>query len=113
VVQPDSRACGHIGQEPTTKDYGYGLGYNYLYGGGVDADALLYGSRIAASIFALLLATGCFLLGYGLFGLQAGALALFLLIFEPTILAHAARVTTDTALSAFLVLAVLSFYLYS
>lgn len=104
---------GSCGKEQTTKDYGYGLGYNYLYGGLVDADALLYRARLAASIFALLLAGGCFLLGYALFGAQAGALALLLLVFEPTILAHAALVTTDTALSAFLLLAVVAFYLYS
>ena len=104
---------GACGKDQTTKDYGYGLGYNYLYGGQVDADALLYRARLAASTFALLLAAGCFLLGYALFGAQAGGFALLLLVFEPTILAHAALVTTDTALSAFLLLAVLAFYLYS
>ena len=104
---------GACGKDQTTKDYGYGLGYNYLYGGQVDADALLRRARLAVSIFALLLAAGCFLLGYALFGPQAGAFALFLLVFEPTILAHAALVTTDAALSAFVSLAVLAFYLYS
>jgi hypothetical protein len=104
---------GACGKDQTTKDFGYGLGYTYLYSSQVDADAVLYHARLAASVFALLLATGCYFFGYALLGPQAGLLALLLLAFEPTILAHAALVTTDTALSAFLLLAVLAFYLHS
>ncbi|MGC2194684.1 MAG: glycosyltransferase family 39 protein [Terriglobales bacterium] len=104
---------GTCGKDQTTKDYGYGLGYNYLYSGQVDADALLYRARLSASVFAVLLAIGCYALGRVLFGATAGVIALLLLVFEPTILAHGALITTDTALSAFLLLAVLAFHLYS
>lgn len=101
--------CGH---EPTDKGYGYGLGINYLYGHRVDADALLFRARLAASISALLLAAGCFLLARSMLGDIAGLIALLLLAFEPSVLAHGALITTDAALSAFTMLTVLAFYRY-
>jgi len=101
--------CGH---EPTDKGYGYGLGVTYLYGGGVDAGAVLFRARLATSIFVVLLATGCFLFARWMFGEIAGLIALALLVFEPNLLAHGALITTDSALSALMLLTVLSAYRY-
>jgi 4-amino-4-deoxy-L-arabinose transferase-like glycosyltransferase len=103
---------GDCGREPTDKGYGYGLAVDYLYGGDLDADKLLFRARLAASFFALVLAASCFFLAKSLFGDVAGWIALLLLIFEPNVLAHGALITTDTAVSAFMLLAVFAFFRY-
>jgi hypothetical protein len=104
---------GPCGKEPTTKDYAFGLGINYLYGQNLDADSLLFRARLADSIFALALAVICYLCARSFFGQAAGLIALLLLVFEPNVLAHGALITTDAAVSAFLLAAVFSFYRYS
>ncbi len=109
VGPPKAGVCG---QEPTTKDHGYELGFRYLYRQGLDGDALLYRARMAVALFALLLAIATFLFARALFGWAAGIVALLLLVFEPTILAHGALVTTDTAVSAFLLASVYALYRY-
>ncbi len=103
---------GVCGKEPTTKDHGYELGVRYLYGQGLDGDALLYRARLAESIFALLLGACCFLFARALFGNAAAIVALLLLVFEPTILAHGALITTDTAVTCFTLASVYSLYRY-
>jgi 4-amino-4-deoxy-L-arabinose transferase-like glycosyltransferase len=103
---------GSCGDEPTTKDHGYALGVNYLYGQHLDGDAMLYRARLATSLFAVLLAGVCFLFARELFGATAGLVALLLMVFEPTILAHGGLITTDTAVSAFMLAAVYSLYRY-
>ncbi len=103
---------GPCGKEPTTKGYVYGLGFNYLYSQDLDADSLLFHARLAAAFFLLVLAISCYLCARSFFGQAAGLIALLLLVFEPTVLAHGALITTDTAVSAFLLAAVFSFYRY-
>ncbi len=99
-------AAGTCGQEETTKDHGYGLGVAYLYKEGLDAQQVLFRARAATAIFAVLLMTGVFFYARYLFGYWGGVLALLLAACEPTIIAHAALVTTDMAVSAGVLLSV-------
>ena len=83
-----------------------------LNGGKYTADTLLFHARMAASIFALLLAALVFLAGSEMFGRGTGLLAMALVVFEPTILTNGAYVTTDAAISCMLFAAVYAFYRY-
>ncbi len=77
-----------------------------------DADAMVLRTRAAAAVFAVLLALLAFLATREMFGTGPGFLALGVLAFEPNLLAHGARVTTDVALSCFLFAGVYAFYRY-
>jgi hypothetical protein len=89
-----------------------GIPFLYSQNAGQDADALLMRARLATSIFAFLLALLVFAAGYEMFGAGAALLALFLVVFEPNILAHGALVTTDVGLTCLLFAAVYAFYRY-
>ena len=104
--------AGACGSEPTTKDYGYGSGEHYLFGQGLDADAVLNRARRGVTIFALALALLTFFFARRLFGYWAGIAALVLVTFDPTVLAHSALLTTDVALCACLLGAVFAVYCY-
>jgi 4-amino-4-deoxy-L-arabinose transferase-like glycosyltransferase len=78
-----------------------------------DGDALVFRGRIAASTLTLLLALLVFLAAREMFGLPAALLALVLFVFEPNILAHGARVTTDAGVSCFLFAAIYAYYRYA
>jgi 4-amino-4-deoxy-L-arabinose transferase-like glycosyltransferase len=104
---------GACGTEPTTKDYGYGLGAHWYFAQGLNAEQMLWRGRLAACIFPLILAVTCFFFARELFGDMAALFALTLLAFEPTMLAHGALVTTDTAVAAFVLAAVFAFYRYA
>jgi 4-amino-4-deoxy-L-arabinose transferase-like glycosyltransferase len=70
-------------------------------------------ARLAVSVFALSL---CLLLWYAarrMFGPAAALVATLLLVFDPTVLAHGALVTTDMALTCTMFLSVFAFYLWS
>jgi 4-amino-4-deoxy-L-arabinose transferase-like glycosyltransferase len=108
-VPPPAGVCG---AEPTTKDYGYGSGERYLFKQGLDADAVLYRARRGVTVFALALAVLTFFFARRLFGYWAGVVALTLVTFDPTVLAHGALLTTDTALCACLLGTVFAVYLY-
>ena len=73
----------------------------YLSGGDFifqnDFETIIFRARMAASIFALMVALLAFLTAREMFGTGAGFLALLLIVFEPNFLAHGALVTTDTA----------------
>lgn len=85
-------------------------GKEFLYQN--DAESMLFRTRVAAAIFTLLLAVVVFLGAKELFGTAAAFIALALLAFEPNLLAHGARVTTDAALSCFMFASVYAFYRY-
>ena len=104
---------GACGTEPTTKDYGYGLGAHWYFAQGLNAEQMLWRGRLAACIFSLILAVTCFFFARDLFGDLAALAALTLLAFEPTALAHGALVTTDTAVAAFVLGTVFAFYRYT
>lgn len=104
---------GVCGAGSTTKDDGYAAAFSWYYQSGLDADRIMSTGRYAVSIFSLLLAGLCFLFAKELFGESAALLALLLLAFEPTLLAHGALVTTDTGVSALMLASVYAFYRYA
>ena len=77
-----------------------------------DADKIVFRAQMAASIFTLLLLVIAFLAAREMFNTTAGFLALGLLVFDPTLLAHGALVTTDAAQSCFLLASIYGFYRY-
>jgi 4-amino-4-deoxy-L-arabinose transferase-like glycosyltransferase len=77
-----------------------------------DADKLVFRAQMAASIFTLLLLVIAFFTAQEMFGTTAGFVALGLLVFDPTLLAHGAVVTTDAAQACFLLASIYAFYRY-
>src|SRR5258705_3631044 len=77
-----------------------------------DADKLVFRAQMAAAIFTLLLLIFAFLTAQEMFGTTAGLVALGLLVFDPTLLAHGALVTTDAIQACFLLASIYAFYRY-
>jgi 4-amino-4-deoxy-L-arabinose transferase-like glycosyltransferase len=77
-----------------------------------DANAILFRVRLAASLLTLLLAVLVFVATREMFGTGAGLIALGLISFDPTLLAHSALMTTDAGQAFFLFWAVYAFYRY-
>jgi tetratricopeptide (TPR) repeat protein len=77
-----------------------------------DADKVVFRAQMAASIFTLLLLVIVFLTAREMFGTTAGFVALGLLVFDPTLLAHGALVTTDAIQACFLLASIYAFYRY-
>jgi len=77
-----------------------------------DHEKVIFRARMAASIFALLVALLAFLTASEMFGTGAGFIAFVLIIFEPNFLAHGALVTTDTGAAAALLASIYAFYRY-
>ncbi len=92
------------------KEEAFEGGREFVFGN--DPDQILSRTRTAASIFVVALLLTVFFAAREMFGTGAGFLALALLAFEPNLLAHAAYVTTDTALSFGLFATVYAFYRY-
>src|SRR5437867_5911608 len=85
-------------------------GKDFLFGN--DADAIMFRARMTASILTILLALLVFVATREFFGMGAGFIALTLIAFEPNLLAHGARVTTDAGLSCFMFATIYAFYRY-
>jgi 4-amino-4-deoxy-L-arabinose transferase and related glycosyltransferases of PMT family len=66
------------------------------YGGKYGADTLLFRVHMAALTFGVILAVILFLAGNEMFGATAGLITMALFVFDPSILANAPFVTTDT-----------------
>ena len=77
-----------------------------------DANGLLLRGRLAISLFTVGLALLVFLAGQEIYGATAGLLALAFLVFDPTLLAHGALVTTDAAITFFVFATVYAWYRY-
>ena len=77
-----------------------------------NADQILFRIRMAASLLSLLMMVLVFLAAREMFGTAAGFIALGLLVFDPTVLAHGAYVTTDMGLSCFMFASIYAFYRY-
>ena len=78
-----------------------------------DADNLVFKAQMAAAIFSILLLVIAFLTAREMFGTTAGFVALGLLVFDPTLLAHGALVTTDAIQACFLLASIYAFYRYA
>lgn len=85
-------------------------GKEFLFGN--DADAIMFRARMTTSVLTVLLALLVFLATREFFGTGAAFIALTLITFEPNLLAHGARVTTDAAVSCFMFATVYAFYRY-
>jgi 4-amino-4-deoxy-L-arabinose transferase-like glycosyltransferase len=89
----------------------------YLSGGDFifqnDFETIIFRARMAASIFALMVALLAFLTAREMFGTGAGFIALLLVVFEPNFLAHGALVTTDTGAACCLLASIYAFYRYT
>jgi 4-amino-4-deoxy-L-arabinose transferase-like glycosyltransferase len=77
-----------------------------------DHETVIFRARVAASIFAILVALLAFLMTREMFGTGAGFITLALIVFEPNFLAHGALVTTDTGAAASLLASIFAFYRY-
>ena len=77
-----------------------------------DADAILFRTRLFASIFTVALAALLFASGLTIFGPEVALIALAIFVFEPTILAHGFLVTTDMAITCSLFASVAALYFY-
>jgi hypothetical protein len=80
------------------------------YGGKYSSDTLLFRVHMAALTFGVLLAGTLFFAGQEMFGTAAGLIALALLVFDPSILANAPYVTTDTGAACGFFATVYTFY---
>lgn len=77
-----------------------------------NADDILNRVRLMASFVTVALALLVFLAAREMFGTWAGFIALFLVAFDPNILAHGPYVTTDVALTLGMFATVYAFYRY-
>jgi 4-amino-4-deoxy-L-arabinose transferase-like glycosyltransferase len=85
-------------------------GRDFVFGN--DANTILFRARVATMTLTLLLAVFVFLAAREMFGVEAGLIALALISFDPTLLAHSALVTTDAGQACFMFWAVYAFYRY-
>jgi len=84
------------------------FGHRFLYQWN-DADRLLFWGRLPVVALGCVLAAAVFLWTRQRFGLRAGAMALFLCVLSPDVLAHGQIVTTDLAVALFVFLSVIAF----
>jgi len=73
----------------------------FLYGNSVDADSVLFASRLPIVGLGLLLGWYTYLFAFRLYGSRAAVVALLLFAFSPSLLAHARLATQDLALATF------------
>ncbi len=85
-------------------------GRDFLFGN--DADTILFRVRLATSAITILLALVVFLAAQEMFGTGAGLIALALVAFDPTLLAHSALMTTDAGGACFMFCSIYAFYRY-
>lgn len=81
-------------------------------GGSYSAATLIFRARMAVSLFTFTLAVLVLLAAGEMFGGAAGLLAMALFVFEPSLLAHGAYVTTDETVACLFFAAIFTFYRY-
>ncbi len=79
-------------------------------GGSYSANTIIFRARMCVMPFVLLLALLAFLAGYEMFGTTAGLVAMTLVAFEPSLLAHGPFVTTDATVSCFFLASIYCLY---
>ena len=75
-------------------------------------DTIMFRARMAVSVFTFALALLVFFAGWEMFSLEAGLLAMALFVFDPSILANGAYVTTDMTVACMFFAAIFAFYRY-
>lgn len=88
----------------------WGFGFRFLYQVGNDADRLLRSGRAAMMVWGVVLLVSVYEVARRTYGSEAGLIALVLMAFSPTLLAHGHLVTTDTAAACLMFLAVAAFH---
>jgi Dolichyl-phosphate-mannose-protein mannosyltransferase len=83
------------------------------YGGQYSADTLLFRIHLAAMTFGLVLAVLLFFAGKEMFGASAGLIALALYVFDPSVLANAPYVATDTGAACGFFVTIYLFYRFT
>jgi 4-amino-4-deoxy-L-arabinose transferase-like glycosyltransferase len=78
-----------------------------------DANTILFRVRVATSVITILLALMVFLAAQEMFGTGAGLIALGLIAFDPTLLAHSALMTTDAGGACFMLASIYALYRYA
>lgn len=73
---------------------------------------LVFEMRLAAGLLAIAFSITVFWVARDWFGTVAGLVALTLVVFDPTVLAHSALVTTDIGVSLFFLASIYAFYRY-
>jgi Dolichyl-phosphate-mannose-protein mannosyltransferase len=101
-------ACG---SDNSDKSGNFAEGRTFLYSN--DARKILTETRSFIGVFPVLLAVLVFLAACRMFGGWAGLLAMFFVVFEPTIVGHGTLVTTDLAETCCYFAAVYAFYRYT
>jgi tetratricopeptide (TPR) repeat protein len=81
-------------------------------GGSYSADTIMFRARMAVSVFTFALALMVLFAGSEMFSLPAGLLAMALFVFEPSIIANGAYVTTDETVACMFFAAIFTFYRY-
>jgi tetratricopeptide (TPR) repeat protein len=79
-------------------------------GGRYSANTIIFRARMFVMPFVLLLALLTFLAGREMFGTAAGLVAMTLVAFEPTLLAHGPFVTTDATVTCMFLASIYSLY---
>ena len=79
-------------------------------GGRYSANTIIFRARMFVMPFVLLLALLTFLAGREMFGAAAGLVAMTLVAFEPTLLAHGPFVTTDSTVTCMFLASIYSLY---
>jgi 4-amino-4-deoxy-L-arabinose transferase-like glycosyltransferase len=97
-------------QNRNFKHEGFLGGKDFLFQN--DANTILFRARMAASLLTILMLVLVFLATQEMFGTVAAFIALGLLAFDPTVLAHGAVVGTDMGLSCFMFASIYAFYRY-
>jgi hypothetical protein len=83
------------------------------YGGKYSADTLLLRVHLAAMTFGIVLAAILFLAGKEMFGATAGLITMALYVFDPSVIANAPFVTTDTGAACGFFATVYLFYRFA
>ena len=101
-----------VGPVPFSKVSCFVAGREFLYANSITADTLLLRARLSAAILTVFTALLTFSVALELAGPLAGLFALILFVFEPNLLAHGSLVTTDMAVTLFLLATVYAFFRY-
>lgn len=100
LIRPALPLADPSGPRPGSEDFEFDYSRRFLYRAN-DADRLLAAARAPIMILTLALGLLVFVWAREIAGDAAGLAALFLLCFEPNILAHGRLVTTDLGAAAF------------